>query len=193
MRQHSLTARERLAVTLGGASVLVVLLGARIGPTLLKWRSDEVTLAVSVQEELAHATASIRRLPAVRESVIVRRVRLAMADSAVLDGDNPAVAGAALAELLSDAADDADVELGSVQVESDTSSIAPLYTVRARASGVASVESIVTLLSALERGKPLVAVRELTLTQQQAGTSLSEELRAELLVEAVARNRGRIR
>ncbi|MFL5605606.1 MAG: GspMb/PilO family protein, partial [Gemmatimonadaceae bacterium] len=118
------------------------------------------------------------------------RIRLAAYDTATLTASSPATAGAALAEIVSDAASDAEITLGSVQLRGDSISRTALTRVGARASVSGELNGIALFLETLEGVPELLAIRELSITQSgQAGApGQRETLRADLLVEGVWRN-----
>src|SRR5438094_613717 len=108
-------ARERRVMAIG-ALTIVLIFTAKATPVVL-----EQLRALSASDRLVVASAArveadLLSLPAVRDSLVARRVRLAALDSAVLDSDSQAAGSASLAEMLSDASQIAKTELGPVQL-----------------------------------------------------------------------------
>ena len=186
----ALSARDRRALTLGGATLALLLALGRGLPVLLRWRADAAASAAELSAEAARAGRSVRALGAARDSLAARRLRLAALDSAFLEGATPAAAGAHLAELVAESAAAVDATLGVVQVRPDTAAPGPFTRIGVRAGVSGSLESIALFLATLEEGPALLAVRELSIAQPEPGIAPArqETLRAEVLVEGLARN-----
>ena len=183
-------ARERRVLVMGGLMVLA-LLALKLTPAIAERRQMLIASDTDVIASAARLDAEIRCSPAIQDSLIARRARLATLDSAVLEGGTRAAGSASLAEMLSDASKLAKIELGPVQLVSevrDTTHHEPFAPVAVRASLVGSVEGVMTFLTILEQGPTLVNVRELSLTRTDLQPSSNTQgVRAELLVEALVR------
>jgi hypothetical protein len=158
---------------------------------VLAWSDGARTTAASVVAELANEEASIRARSLTQDSLIARRVRLAALDSAILDGESPPLAGASLAELLSDAAEDTEVQIGSLQVRTDSAARGTFAPVQVQASVTGDLDGVVSFLSRIEDGPELLVLRELNLSasaDQTSSPAKREVIRADLLVEGLARN-----
>ena len=145
--------RERRALLLGAAAIAMILGAARGLPAAMRWRQERLESSKALIDDEQNSQMLVRALPSLRDWLVARRVRLAALDSAVLDARSPSDAGAALAELVSDAADVSESQLGSVQMERVDSIVTakePLTRVLMRASVTGDLESIAILLSALE-------------------------------------------
>jgi hypothetical protein len=190
MMPLQLSTQDRRMLAIGVVAMAVLVGGGRGVPVLLRWTRDRRASAASVVEATARAEASVRQSRETQALLGVARTRLAAYDSATLTGSSPATAGAALAEIVSDAASDAEITLGSVQLRGDSISRTALTRVAARASVSGDLNGIALFLETLEGVPELLAIRELSITQSgQAGVpGQPETLRAELLVEGVWRN-----
>jgi hypothetical protein len=190
MMPLQLSTQDRRMLAIGVVAMAVLVGGGRGVPVLLRWTRDRRASAASVVEATARAEASVRHSRETQALLGVARTRLAAYDSATLTGSSPATAGAALAEIVSDAASDAEITLGSVQLRGDSISRTALTRVAARASVSGDLNGIALFLETLEGVPELLAIRELSITQSgQAGVpGQPETLRAELLVEGVWRN-----
>jgi hypothetical protein len=190
MMPFQLSTQDRRMLAIGVVAMAVLVGGGRGVPVLLRWTRDRRASAASVVEATARAEASVRQSRETQALLGVARTRLAAYDSATLTGSSPATAGAALAEIVSDAASDAEITLGSVQLRGDSISRTALTRVAARASVSGDLNGIALFLETLEGVPELLAIRELSITQSgQAGVpGQPETLRAELLVEGVWRN-----
>jgi len=179
-------------VLLGGLTAVGLLLGgSRLGARALAWSVGTRTAAASLVAELAREEESIRARSLTQDSLVARRVRLATMDSAVLDGESPPLAAASLAELMSDAAEDSRLQIGSLQVHADSTARETFARVQVQASVTGDLAQVVGFLSRIESGPELLAIRELTLSaspDQSSSIAKREVIRADLLVEGLARN-----
>ena len=179
-------------VLLGGLTAVGLLLGgSRLGARALAWSAGTRTAAASLVAELAREEESIRARSLTQDSLVARRVRLATMDSAVLDGESPPLAAASLAELMSDAAEDSRLQIGSLQVHADSTARETFARVQVQASIIGDLAQVVGFLSRIESGPELLAIRELTLSaspDQSSSIAKREVIRADLLVEGLARN-----
>lgn len=179
-------------ILLAGATALGLIVGgSRLGARALAWSVGVRAAAASLASELANEQASIRARSLTQDSLVARRVRLAGVDSAILNGELPPLAGASLAELLSDAAEATSVQFGSLQVRTDSAARGTFVPVQVQASISGELAGVVRFLSRIESGPELLALRELNLSASVDQTSLPtkrEVIRADLLVEGLARN-----
>jgi hypothetical protein len=109
-------------------------------------------------------------------------------DSTILSGDTPVLAGASLAELMSDLADATKAQVGNVQVRTDSSTRGIFVPVQVQASVTGDLSAVMRFLSKLEAGPKLLAVRELRISVQgdpSAAQGGRELLRADVVVEGL--------
>jgi type II secretory pathway component PulM len=184
----SLSPRERRTVVLGGGAILLVLLLFKVFPAWRRWDEGVRASAAELVAEAASSEAGVRTLSAAVDSAEARQARLAWLGPLVLDGESPAAAGAALAGLVSAAATGAGVHLSAVQVRSDAVRASTFVRVSVRADATGDLGGVTRMLEALERGPELLAVREIALTQPDAGgaSDRPESLRLEVVVEGLA-------
>jgi hypothetical protein len=172
--------------------MMVVLLGVtRVWPALLAWEREARGAAQESATELARAQESVERLAATRDTLIVRRQRLAAAATGVLEGESLALAAGALSALLADMAADAGVRLGAVQLRPDSASDSRYARVAVSVDATGDVRGVTALLSAIEGDSTLLVVRSLSISQPEpaAPSDRPELLRVELVVEGVARGK----
>jgi hypothetical protein len=185
-----LSPRDRRTLIVGGVAVLTLLLASRGVPAWLAWVREHRAAATELADrlELARAAAKSGHLgPGVDSlSTLYRAAR-----PALLDGDTPAQAGAALASYVADVADATGVGLGAVQLTIDSAVASEAISrVRVRADLTGDVRGVLDLLHALETStEPLLAVRTLTITSAEpaAPADRAEMLRATLEVEGLGR------
>jgi hypothetical protein len=188
---HALSAHDRRVLLAGATAVALIVGGSRLGARAVAWSTGARTAAASLVAELEKEKESIRARSPTQDSLVARRVRLAASDSAILDGESPPLAGASLAELLSDAAAATRVQIGSLQVRTDSTTRGTFMPVQVQASITGELAAVVRFLSRIESGPELLALRELDLSASVDETSSlakREVIRAELLVEGLARN-----
>jgi len=114
-------------------------------------------------------------------------------DSTILGGDTPALAGATLAELVSDVAEATKAQAGNVQVRTDSLARGTFVAVQVQASITGDLFAVTRFLAKLESGPKLVALREVGITAQAdpsgvQGAARRETIRADVVVEGLARN-----
>jgi hypothetical protein len=187
--------RDRRALSVGALAIAGAFMVTRGVPALRQWSEASVSSAREVVAEASRAEASIRAASASEDTMRARSERFVALAPALLDGANPATAGATLASLISGVAAAADAKLGSVQVRTDAtprhSSGAARRTfarVSVRASLTADVRGLSKILLALERGLTMLAVDELAVTQPEPGGDATrpEMLQVELVVGGLA-------
>jgi Type II secretion system (T2SS), protein M subtype b len=180
--------RDRRTLAIGGVT-LGALLGVGRGlPAWREWGGAKRDVAFDALRQAAFATKGAKLLPALTESLALREQRLAEVDAMILRGATIPEAGASLAGVLSDYADDRAIRLVSVQVRPDSGAKDGFARVAVRATGVGDVAGITSLLQDIESGAPILAVRELVITQPDpAGLDgRAEALRFEMLIEGLA-------
>lgn len=182
-------ARDRRALAIGIATVLVLVIGSRGAPAWHRWTRDARAEASALTAEAARARAAVRNAATVRDSLAVRDLRLDELASAILEGETAAGAAGSLAEQLSNAAAEANVRLGSVQLRADTTSRGAFTRVSVRADFTGDIVGVAAMLYVLEGGAELLSIRELSITQPEpaAGDDRPEMLRVSLVIEGLAR------
>ena len=183
-----LAGRDRRTLLLGGAVIALVLLVFKGIPAWRRGDADAWASSAEMVAAAARAEADVRSLPALRDTVEAREQRLVALAPRVLDGSTPAAAGATLASLVSGAAARANVALGTVQVLPDTASAGTFVKVTVRGDATGDLPGIARMLALLEGGPELLAVREVSITQPDAGGPADrvESLRLEFTVQGLA-------
>lgn len=187
-----LSARDRRTLTIGAVVVGSLFALARGLPALVRWQRGASAEAETLVTDLAMARAGARSMTMLRDSLRARQARLAAMDSAILTGPTPSAAAAQLASLLEDLADEAQVKVSAMQLHADSAATGALVQVGVRMTAVADVYGLLALLRAIEGGNPLLAVRELAVTQPEpaAPSSKPESLRLDVAVVALAKVQG---
>lgn len=184
-----LGARDRRTLV-GGAVIVSVLVGSSRGlPALRAWTEDRTGRAQAAAEQLAAVKQGMERLPALRESLVVRRARLAAIDSVLPAESTPSGVAAAVASALEDFADDNAVKLTTLQLRADTTVRAGRVRVSVRLGGVTDVAGLAGLLRSIEAGETPLIVRDLSVSQPEpaAPDSKPEALRFDMLIAGIGR------
>ena len=181
--------RDRRTLVIGVATVSALIGLSRGLPALRAWMRDRAAQARAAAEQLAAVESGIRRLPALRESLLVRRARLAALDSVIPAESTPAGVAAVVASILEGIADENDVKLATLQLRADTVVRAGRVRVSVRVGGVADVTGLAGLLQAIEAGETPLVVRDLSVSQTEpaAPDSKPEALRFDMSVAGLGR------
>jgi hypothetical protein len=187
----SLAARDRRALVFGAALLVAIVTVVRGVPALRGWTSARAEAADLQRERLLLASGAAHRLVQTRARLVAARQDLSGFGSLLLAGSTFSAAGAALAEVVATAAEDAEVSLGAVQLRGDSAGAGPLVRIGARTSITGDLASVAFFLALLEVAPELLVVRELAIVQPEPAISSDriEVLRAELLVEGLHRVR----
>lgn len=183
----SLSPRDRRVLAIGAITVAVLVAGTKGVPAWLAWVRDTRVEATEFAREATRAQGSVATSGALRDSLAARRARLEELGPSIIESESPAVAAGALAEILSNAAAESNVRLGSVQLRTDTTSRSAFSRVGVRAEFTGDIIGVASMLYLLEGGAELLAIRELSITQPEpaAGDDRPEALRVSLLVEGL--------
>jgi hypothetical protein len=184
----SMTARDRRALAVG-ICVVAAAIAARLAPVGWRWLDARTTDARARAAAAGRAVQSARDLPRTRAALASMQSQLARYDSAAVDGDAPASAGAELADLVSTAANAAEAQVTSVQLLPPRPSNDGFGRVAARVDVTGDLEALAIMFEGLEVGPQLVAIRTLNITQPDAALPAGrrETLRAQMEVEALYR------
>ena len=188
-------AKDRLAVGVGGALISTLLMLGRGVPAWTAWDASARLSAAGSRRELTITQAAIH---AHHSGLSMRATLARQLDSlsgAYLSAPSAAIAGAALATLISDLAAENGIRVTSVSVRPDSAARTAFTRIAARMSATGDTEGLSNYLAAIESSEQLLAVRELSISQTDpaAPDSRAEVLRFEVLVEGLVRidSRGR--
>lgn len=182
----TLSRRERLLLGGGFCSVVALVL-ARALPPALQWRAQQIASGKLVLARYELAAALLRNERSIRDSLATRRSQLIGYDSAYVSSPSAAIAEATLAGVLLDIASATEVKLDAVQFRLGNKLSMERAPMEARLTASGDLQGLAMFLSTVEIGPPLLAVRELSITQSEPAIAHNkvETLRAELLVEAI--------
>lgn len=186
-----MSARDRRVLAFGVVTIGTIVGVARGLPALRQWRAGTHDAALALLDARAAAAQAERLMPRVRDSLRARAARLAAVDTSLVKGATPYAAAANLAGELEDIADSAAVRISSVQLRADSASgkAAEFTRVFVRLTGVSDVTGLASLMRAIDGGRLLIRVAELSVVQSEpnAPDAAPEALRIDVLVEGLAR------
>jgi hypothetical protein len=186
MRVH-LTARDRKVLAVGTLICTALIAGTRGLPALVRWTHGARATAVQLGAEAARVSNSVTRASVTRDTLAAENERYLALAARLLDQETPAGAGSSLASLLSDAAAESNVKLGSVQIHADTTFVGAFMHVTVRADLTGDIRGLAAMLAMLEKDQTLLTIRAMSISQPEpaAGDDRAEVLRAEVVVEGL--------
>ena len=187
----AISTHDKRVLMIGAGALAIIVAGPRLCTRALAWNAEARGSAASLVAELQRERTSIRALPITRESLVVQRVTLMGLDSTILEGEASPLAGAALAEVVSDVAEATKTQLANLQVHTDSLTGTTFLPVQVQVSVTGDWESLVRFIAHLENGQPTVVLRALSVSaslDQNTGPGKPEVMRADLLIEALGRN-----
>jgi hypothetical protein len=187
--------RDQRVALAGSIAVSVILVAGRGVPRLTAWTREARESARTLGAEEQRTLDDLRSLSRVRDSAEARRYSLGDALPTLVHGITPAAIAASLAEMVSDAADNAGVRLGAIDVRIDSAGSGNYVRATARTDLTGDVRGLTTLLADLESSGHRLAIRELSIVQSApaAASQQAEVLRATLVLEGLARRPARAR
>jgi hypothetical protein len=183
-----ISARDRRLLVMGASIIGTLFTVARGLPALRDWEQRQLAAASTLAAHLATVRVGKRVLPVLRDSLTVRRARLARLDSTLLGGDSPAAAAADLGTRVEDFAAESSVKVASLQIQSDSVATRAIIHVRVRLVGASDVTGLAAFLRAVEGAETPLVLRELVVGQPDplGPDSKPETLRIEIGIEGIA-------
>src|SRR5215211_2950642 len=182
-----LSPRDRRTLVVGSCTVLSLITVAKGLPALRAWETQRAGEAEAAAEQLTSLREGLRVLPALYDSLRVRRLRLAALDSVLVFGESPSAVSARLAAKLEELADDNSIMVTALQLRSDSVVTNGLARIEVRVAGVTDITGLGGFLRAVEGNVTPLVVRDLSVSQQEptAADSKPEALRIDLLIASV--------
>lgn len=164
--------RERRVMAIGGALIVGMVTFSRIVPMWRAWQRGAHTSALEMTAAVARTEAAVRTLEEKLDSLEARKGRFLQLAPLLLDAESPATAAEALRVLVSGAAERAGVRVVKLHASVDTTNDTLLRRVWVSAELEGDIRGVANMISTLEHGPALLAIRELTITQPDpAGSS----------------------
>jgi len=190
MIEFLVSARDRKTLIIGGIAVLSLLVIGRGAPAWYRWRSNAAASTRVVLADASEATGSVSRSLEVDAAVRRAEVKRMEVSPAFINGSGVAATAATLASVVSDAATTNGLRLGALQASGDSAGAKSggLVHLRVRGDATGDVTAVMGFFAALESGVPLIAVREVSVTQGEPNASADkpESLHVEFALEALA-------
>jgi|GEM_PF-959082 len=183
----AMSQRDRRALLVGAVTVLLMVVLSRGLPAWSSWQRRMREDARVARTEAARAEALLGIGRAIEDSLAARDERYVALAPKLLGGESPAAAGATLAGLVSGAAASSGVRVGAVQIRPDTGSTGAFTRVTVRADATGDIRGVTKMLSTLERGPALLAIRSFSIDQPEpaAANDRMEALRVTLEVQGL--------
>lgn len=190
MIELRIDSRDRKTAIVGGIVVLSLLMVSRGAPAWYWWRSNADESTRMALTEASEAVGSVNRARQVDSAYRRAELQRMEVTPALVNGSTVASAAANLAAAVVDAATGNGVQIGSLQTSADSATFESgrVAHVRARGEATGDVTAVTQFFAVLEGGLPLIAVRDLSITQAEPTAPLDrpESLRVGFVVEALA-------
>lgn len=167
MSNRGISAREKRALVFGGACIVTMFVAARGVPALLAWKRDLHSEAAEDRSALAEARSILGGEQGVRDSAVLEGQRVIALAPLLLSGDTPTSASATLEGIISGAAATSNVQLGALELRSDSASRSAFTRVVVKGSANGDIRGLTLMLQQLERGPALLSVEEMSITQPE--------------------------
>ena len=182
-----LSERDRRTLTIGLMTVMSLVTLSRGIPALRVWEAGRLAAAGASSEQLSVVRQAERDHSRIRDSLRARQRRLAELDSSLLTGPSPSTILAVLASSVEALAEENGFKVGSVRLRADSLAMDGLALVEARVAGVTDVAGLAGFLRAVESGKTVLVVRDLSVSQPEpaASDAKPEALRVDMLIASI--------
>jgi hypothetical protein len=187
-----LSSKDRKTAFIGGTVILALVVVSRVAPAWYHWRSDAQQSATLARSAAFEAAATLRRRPKLGAAVKRAELEKMEVEPAFLDGRSTAVATANLASVVADAAAESGMRIATLETSDPLTKheIRTVQRVGVRGEAAGDVRSVTEFLAILEERLPLIAVRELSVAQEQSAASEGRlgYLRVGFVIEGLARS-----
>jgi len=182
-----LSERDRRTLTIGLMTVMSLVTLSRGIPALRVWEAGRLAAAGASSQQLSVVRQAERDHSRIRDSLRARQRRLAELDSSLLTGPSPSTILAVLASSVEALAEENGFKVGSVRLRADSLAMDGLALVEARVAGVTDVAGLAGFLRAVESGKTVLVVRDLSVSQPEpaASDAKPEALRVDMLIASI--------
>jgi hypothetical protein len=189
MKPVTLSARDRRTLIAGASIILSLLLISRGIPAWIRWQERVRVDANATAMEATASQRAVRAAPLLTQTAQQLERRYLALAPAFVTGEQPAAAGATLISAVNAAARTAGVQIGALQVETDTTKGQEVAYVRVRGDGAGDISGITRFLATIEGGVPLLSIRELAITptDPHITNDKPETMRLNFVIEGLAR------
>lgn len=186
---ESVLVRDRRTLTIGAVIIATMFALSRGVPRYRTWRAVALMNVEHETAALAHLEASAARVDRTAGALAKTQSGLTALDSLLLSGTSASSVATSLTAAISEAAEGAEVQLGSIQVHRDSAARTKLAHVTARATVSGDIGGLALFLESLEVGPPMLAVREWSISggSETIATNQRAVLRLDVVVEGLGR------
>ena len=161
--------RDRRALMVGAASIAVVLAFGRGMPSLMRRTTASQQEAAEMRAELARARGDLADSASLAGEVNRARSAWSSYESSAIDAPTLASAAGTLGAIISVAAEEAGLAVGSMSMSLDTSD-ARVSRLSARIQCSGDLSAVAGFLAAIEAGTPALFVPSVAITRSEIGT-----------------------
>jgi len=184
----TMTRKDKHTLAAGALAIALIVGGGRGLPMYRRWRRESADAAVENVERAARMRALSKRERVLHDTLAARVHRVLSLAPLIVTGASLAAATAELHGTVAVAAAQSNVRIDAVQLGGDTTRSRTFQRVRIRAEVVGDAGGLASFLSRIERGPPLLRVRELTITQSDpnAPDTRPDAIRAIVVIDGMA-------
>ena len=184
----SISPRDRRTLGIGMGLIAVLVTLSRGVPAMRLRLADQAARDAALRERLVSLREAQRQIGPMRDSLRVRRIRLAELNAHLIGASTPTAAAAMLGAIVERIAADAEVKVGSLELRADSSSRATVVRLTLRLSAEGDVFGLATFLSAVERQAEPMTVRTITASASDplSGDDRAEVVRFDLIIDGLA-------
>jgi type II secretion system (T2SS) protein M len=184
----SISRRDRRTLVAGVGIIVALTALSRGLPALRHWSAERGARDAELRQRVAFVRDAQRQIGPMRDSLRVRRDRLAQLNARLIGAATPNAAVAMLAALVEQLAHDARIKVSALELRGDTSSRNAVARVGVRLSAEGDVFGFAAFMSAVELQREPMTVRTLSVTTSDplSGDDKSEVLRFDVTIEGLA-------
>lgn len=177
--------RDRLAIALGVIAILAILFISRGLPKTQRWRRETVESGLELSRSMRSAEAMVQNEASAHDSLRARSAYLARLGPVYVTGSSSAALAAAMERAVDRAASRAALALGASRIAVDSLGAAEFVGVSMHVQATGDLHHLIAFIAEVEGGRPMLVVRELSLTRQSAPGD-PESILADVLIQGLA-------
>ena len=184
----TLQGRDRRALILGAAGMIVLVLVIRGVPAWVMWRRAAQSDAAEIMTRAERTSALVNAFPRALDTLQARRAQVTTMGPALLTDETATGAASNLTALVGELARESAVRLDAVELHVDSSKARGLPLITVNLQATTDIAGLSAFLQGLERGPTLIAVRRLGVHPQNADATgdQAEMLSVQISVEGLA-------
>lgn len=181
--------RDRFTAYAGLGIVACILLIGRGVPAWVAWHKAALDADARTATELLQSRMAVRQAGLFDSVRSARARKLRTLIRIFLRGETVALASASLTDVLNDAASEANVTLGAVQVHADEKAESGIRVFHARGDMNGDVAGMMQFAAYLEGSLPVISIRRFVISASDPGAAgdHAESIHTEFVIDALAR------